>query len=102
MSPIAPADSFDIQNIAARYRSGDWTPAAVVQEVLRRIEAHGDRSVWISRVPRAELLEMAGRAEAQLKVGNASVLLGVPFAIKDNIDLAGQATTAACRALSSP
>ena len=67
----------------------------MVDEVLRRISAEGGHhNAWIHVLPRERLLAYAqalqGLDRAQLP------LYGVPFAIKDNIDLAGTPTTAAC------
>ena len=70
------------------------TPTQIVGEVLHRIEAHADNAVWIHRLLREELLAHARRVEARGPA--AQPLYGLPFAIKDNIDLAGVPTTAGC------
>ena len=89
-------ESLDISTLAACYRSGTLTPSALVERVLARIAARGDDHVWIERVGRDELLALARRLEADGPAGKP--LYGIPFAIKDNIDLAGHPTTAACPA----
>jgi allophanate hydrolase len=61
----------------------------VVEEVIERLRARGDDGVWISTVPADELRARA----AGLPPGP---LHGLPFAVKDNIDVAGMPTTAAC------
>ena len=90
----SPIDSLDLERLRATYLSGARKPADVVAEVLYRIEQRGDDKVWIERVPRAALearaKELAQRNAAELP------LYGIPFAVKDNIDLAGLPTTAAC------
>jgi allophanate hydrolase len=88
--------SFDIRTLATHYRSGRTTPVDVAYEVLRRIEALDDPAVFISILPRERIIESAERATARLREGDASPLLGVPFAVKDNIDVAGIPTTAGC------
>ena len=80
--------------LAARYRSGSLTPLRLVDEILARIEARGDDHVWIHRLSRDELVAYAGRL--QESDPSAKPLYGVPFAIKDNIDLADHPTTAGC------
>jgi len=85
-----------LADLAAAYRERRTTPRAVVEELLARIAAHADLGIWITLLPRERVLEqadlLAGRDPASLP------LYGVPFAIKDNIDLAQVATTAACEA----
>jgi allophanate hydrolase len=75
------------------YRSGQAKPADVVDAIYDRIAAGPLEPVWISLVPRSTVLEQARRLE-----NSALPLYGVPFAIKDNIDLAGLPTTAGCPA----
>ncbi|QJY44823.1 allophanate hydrolase [Pseudonocardia broussonetiae] len=82
-----------VRSLRAAYRSGALTPHDVVDEVLARIAARGDDGVWISRSTRAELHEQAAALRSV-----DQPLYGVPFAVKDNIDVAGLPTTAACPA----
>jgi allophanate hydrolase len=87
-------DKMDLASLAARYRTGSLTPLRLVDEILARIEARGDDHVWIHRLSRDELVGHAGRLqESDL---SAKPLYGVPFAIKDNIDLVDHPTTAGC------
>jgi len=84
----------DITSLQKAYASGASTPTAIVNEIYDRIDADGLRPVWIALVPRAEALK---RAEAlQQTEQSALPLFGIPFAVKDNIDVAGIPTTAAC------
>ena len=93
---LGPSDSLDLAALAEAYRSGSLSPTGLVSGVLDRIERRGDDKVWIHLLPRDELLSMAAALE---RVGPATKpLYGVPFAIKDNIDLAGHPTTAGCPA----
>jgi allophanate hydrolase len=87
-------DSLDLGTLAKGYRDGALTPTAVVEDVLDRIAARGDDKVWIHVLPKAELLELARGLEMAGPAGKP--LYGVPFAIKDNMDLAGHPTTAGC------
>lgn len=85
------ARSLDLRALRAAYADGATTPEAVMGDVLARIAAAGDDKVWISRVPDAALL-----AQAHALRDPSLPLHGVPFAVKDNIDVAGLPTTAAC------
>ncbi len=87
-------ESLDLVSLRQAFAKGGLTPTLLLDEVLRRIEAHADSATWIHRLSREELLAHARRIEA---IGADKLpLYGVPFAIKDNIDLAGAPTTAAC------
>jgi allophanate hydrolase len=78
------------------YARGALDVRQVVDEVLKRIAAAGDDKVWISRLPDAALHADAARLDARRGDLGRLPLYGVPFAVKDNIDVAGLATTAAC------
>jgi allophanate hydrolase len=56
--------------------------------------AHADPAIWIFRRPDEAILTDARAREAEGPRGRA--LWGVPFVVKDNIDVAGIPTTAAC------
>jgi len=95
----APATN-DAGAIATAVGSGRQSAVAVAQATLDRIAAY-DRiqpQVWISRFPDAQIEAMAAEVDARVAAGGLLPLAGVPFAVKDNIDVAGLATTAACPA----
>ena len=86
--------SFDIASLRAAYLCGAVKPTAVVEEVIRR-SADDPQRVWIHRLPDAAL--RAAAATLDERDPATLPLYGIPFAIKDNIDLAGVPTTAGCR-----
>ncbi|MFF3440201.1 allophanate hydrolase [Streptosporangium sp. NPDC002721] len=91
----------DLGSLARLYRSGTARPADVAGEVLARIAARGDDHVWITLRPAADLLgDAAGLARRWPDPDTRPPLYGVPFAVKDNVDVAGLPTTAACPAYS--
>lgn len=87
---------FGVDALRGSYSSGTLTCRAVIEEVLARIAAAGDDKVWISRPKDADLLAAASALDARRGEIDKLPLFGVPFAVKDNIDVAGLPTTAAC------
>jgi allophanate hydrolase len=92
--------SLDFQTLRRGYEAGDFSPRDVAEEVLERIGKRGDDAVWIHRLSREEILGHADRIQIWKRDGKSLPLYGIPFSIKDNIDLADQPTTAACPAFS--
>ena len=97
---IVPDDiSLDLGALRTAYDRGTLTPTTVVDLVLRRIAAQGDDGVWISRVPDEQAMERAEELESlDEEARRRSTLYGIPFAVKDCIDVAAMQTTAACPA----
>jgi allophanate hydrolase len=92
----APAHSLLIADLQTAYRTGQLTPVALVESIYDRISLFANRGIWISLLPIERTL---GLARALCERDPRSLpLFGVPFAIKDNIDLAGWPTTAGCPA----
>ena len=83
-----------ISTLLADYRAGRTSPVQVMEEVLGRIARAPERNAWITLLPHERVLAMA-RALLS-RPPDALPLYGIPFAIKDNIDLAGTPTTAGC------
>jgi allophanate hydrolase len=86
--------------IAQEVRGGRTSALAVMEETLGRLAAYDavQPQIWISRPSSESLIAAAKAADARLAAGEDLPLAGVPFAVKDNIDVAGAETTAACPA----
>ncbi len=85
--------SFDIATLAEAYAAGSIRPVEVIRETLNRI-SNGDPNIWIAVDSQENLLQQAEALE--MRNQNELPLYGVPFAIKDNIDVSNLPTTAAC------
>jgi allophanate hydrolase len=96
MSDLASL-SFDFAALRDAY-AGGLNASALAREVIRRVAAGRDAAVWISTFPPETLLAAAADLDRRRAAGEAMPLFGLPFAVKDNIDVAGLPTTAACPA----
>lgn len=85
-----------ITSLSHAYRDGALTPTALVDMIWQRLESAPARGIWISRLPLAQLQAYAAALADQSP--DDLPLYGIPFAVKDNIDLVDLATTAACPA----
>ncbi len=83
-----------LSGISGAYDNGA-TPQDVIRQVYSRIAEVGDPGIFISLRDEADVLQEAAALGPR---DESRPLWGVPFAVKDNIDVAGLPTTAACPA----
>jgi allophanate hydrolase len=87
-----------VAEILSAYRAGKATPAEIVARSYARLRAHNDPAIFIALREEKDVL---AEAQALARGGDPSLpLYGIPVAVKDNIDVGGLPTTAACSAFS--
>jgi len=87
--------SLSIEELHNRYQNGSLTPELLISDIRTVIETYDDYNIWIHVLSDAEL---EGYLSALKDKSPTDLpLYGIPFAIKDNIDLANIPTTAACK-----
>jgi allophanate hydrolase len=83
--------------LGTRFRADPNDAERVLREVHRRV-AECAPGIFIHRASLDDVLASLERANTRRLSGEALPLFGIPFAVKDNIDVAGMPTTAACPA----
>ena len=82
--------------LSKTYRRGEFDPVDVAEEILRRIAVRGDDHVWTRPV---DPLQLRAQAHA-LRERHADIdrlpLYGLPFGVKDNVDVASIPTASGC------
>lgn len=86
--------NLNIKDLRAKYLSGEITLKEVVSSIFEKIEQTKDYNIWIYTLNEEELIPYLKNLEN--KNPKDLPLYGIPFAIKDNIDLVGIPTTAGC------
>ena len=91
-----------ISALSAAYRQG-LSPVTVIESLYKRIQEYSqvDPAVWIYLVPEETALATVQSLLTKYPDRNKRPLLfGIPFSVKDSIDIRGVATTTACPPLS--
>ena len=90
-----PSIGPSVAEILASHAGGTGSPTKTATRVADAIAARGDDGTWLSTVPRDALL--AAAADIENRPGARTLpLYGVPFGVKDSIDVAGVPTTLSC------
>lgn len=92
---IGPRLGPSVAEILVAHAAGTGSPTKTAARVADAIAAGGDDGTWISTVPRDALLSAAEAIECR-PGARTLPLYGVPFGVKDSIDVAGVPTTLAC------
>ncbi|WP_310605542.1 allophanate hydrolase [Anaerosporobacter sp.] len=88
-------ERISISWLKKQYENEGVTPNQVIDELLDRREKNKEYNIWITALDRETIKKYVDKLEY---MDRSLPLWGIPFAIKDNIDLEGIETTAACPA----
>ena len=94
MKNIKWPKTFSIEWIKNQYQKEEMLPERLVEEIILRAEREKDMNIWITPPDLAFIQPFLDHLQKLDK--EKAPLWGIPFAIKDNIDLAGVPTTAGC------
>lgn len=81
-----------LSELQQRYASGEM-PSQVIARIYQAIRDWNDPALFIHLPEESELLDLAAKVESMPR---DLPLWGIPFVVKDNIDVGGWPTTAAC------
>lgn len=99
-TPPGFSGDISLDGLRDQYKSGQVRPTDIIKEISLRIEDYQkkDPAVWIHLQSPDDLLKGAEAVENRFAGRPLPELYGIPFAVKDNIDVAGVPTTASTEA----
>ncbi len=102
LNAIVNVEGLEIAVLHKHFAADPGKLFLVLESLRRKIDDHPDPALWISRVAWDRVLERARALEKSFGEAGGGFLryplYGIPFAVKDNIDVEGMDTTAACPA----
>jgi allophanate hydrolase len=84
-----------IENLKLHYERGSLTPETIIESICDQIRSKPINPVWTYVLSEKEIKQQLESLKSRLGK-TQQPLYGVPFAIKDNMDLEGHPTTAGC------
>jgi allophanate hydrolase len=95
-------EPLQMDRLRTAFLGAQLSSSELIERVLTRIARWDDPALWIARTCDASLRQQAAELDAAAAADpdliNRLPLFGIPFAVKDNIDVGGLPTTAACPA----
>ena len=92
----------EIASLRSAFLRGAISAAQLLDRTLTRIAQSDDPAIWISRASESSVRARARELDAKAAADPSTIarlpLFGIPFGVKDNIDVAGMPTTAGCPA----
>jgi allophanate hydrolase len=88
--------SLRFDELRRAYRGGSLTPVDVAAHVLETLRARGDDHVWTALADPASIMQRARELAARADSMDRLPLYGLPFGVKDNVDVAGMPTACGC------
>jgi allophanate hydrolase len=86
----------DIATLRRAYRDGTTAPDEVVAGAIAAVCEETDQGIWTHVRAAPDVIAEARRLREAHAGKPPPPLYGLPFAVKDNVDVAGMPTTAAC------
>ncbi|HTF17186.1 MAG TPA: allophanate hydrolase [Chryseolinea sp.] len=99
MKTIQQKWDMSVRPLRTALLNGDISPEELTDHLYSKIDRSGDHHAWIYLIPKAEFLQQVHALNARPDK-NSLPLFGIPYAVKDNIDVGGIPTTAACEKFS--
>lgn len=97
MSLTNSLDKLDITSLGNGYHTHCFSPSEVIETIFQRITTRGTDGTWTYLQPKQTVLARASELEQlPVDVRDQLPLWGIPFSVKDCIDVAGLPTTCAC------
>src|SRR5258708_4461126 len=87
-------DSLLVSDLRSGFLANRFTPAEIMAQLMDRADLAEQRRIWIARLSRDQVMGYVRALQA--RAIDDLPLYGIPFVIKDNIDVAGVPTTAGC------
>jgi allophanate hydrolase len=90
--------SLNIADLHAHYATGEISPLDVVRHIYQKISSYHDKAIWIYLIPESEVMSRTEALVNTYRNGRLPLppLFGIPFSVKDSIDIKGLPTTLAC------